>query len=117
MNGLMIERAKPHAERIDFSNKARSIHRSDSRSSVAMIAFGRSGSVHNTAQSENATAKRFHGHGLGHTTSSTNFLDELLNLPLSPYPTADVCPPSSRTLQTPGFVEGPYRMMCVVVSK
>jgi len=33
MNGSMIERAKPHVEHIDFSNKAQSIHRSDSRSS------------------------------------------------------------------------------------
>jgi hypothetical protein len=80
MNGSTIGRAKPHVEHIDFSNKAQSIHRSDSRSSVATISFGRSGSAHNTAQSANAMAKRFPGHGSGRTTSSTNFLDELLNL-------------------------------------
>jgi hypothetical protein len=34
MTGLMIERAKPLAERIDFLNKTQSIHRSDSRSSL-----------------------------------------------------------------------------------
>ncbi len=44
MNGLMIERAKPHVERIDFSNKARSIHRSDSRS--ARRSLGKGGSRH-----------------------------------------------------------------------
>ena len=75
MTGLIIERAKPLAERIDFLNKTQSIHRSDSRSSAATTAFGRSGSAHNIAQSANAMAIRFLGHGLAHTMNSTNFLD------------------------------------------
>jgi hypothetical protein len=66
MTGLMIERAKPLAERIDFLNKTQSIHRSDSRSSAATTAFGRSGSAHNIAQSANAMAIRFLGHGGTH---------------------------------------------------